>query len=369
MNGQRSQYWKPVGECEKVLCDLEQCDVEALALVCRLLGYRPPEFARDAAMAVGRVPRDPAQALRGAMPLAVIPDMALVELTDLMQAPVPKPLSEPVIVANRPSVKEHKVQAGLSEVEEFHPEEVLRAMTGSAGQSSDLDKFDEYCYVEGVVCTDVVCAALPDGVDSVRRLVPDPRVATLHLAWPPFVRSVAINALVHEHNCSLLEMRALGKALNKIRGMVVDRDKIAVRQWATLCAERFSTCAALAESTFSYLRVFSAGFCCVCSAQASFAEEEHHWSEMVVRDFQTLPVSGLSSWGDESRRLVSGDRRRVSFAPTSGRRMSGDEKTFAWKALKYFSGHVPSRGQATHPGSTDSSSERSSDGRYRRGSR
>lgn len=72
LDGQRTAYYRPDVEFTTHVCDLEAAEVDAAALLFRLLGYSVPRQLASAPMAVGDVPRMLQSALRGGAPLAIL---------------------------------------------------------------------------------------------------------------------------------------------------------------------------------------------------------------------------------------------------------------------------------------------------------
>lgn len=72
LDGQRTVYYRPDVEFATHVCDLEAAEVDAAALIFRLLGYTVPRQLASAPMAEGNVPRMLQSALRGRAPLAIL---------------------------------------------------------------------------------------------------------------------------------------------------------------------------------------------------------------------------------------------------------------------------------------------------------
>lgn len=71
--GSSCVYWVPEKQAEDAICKLDGVEVDAAALMCRFLGYKPfPEIEVMAAMSKGNVPNDFARALNSEIPLQLL---------------------------------------------------------------------------------------------------------------------------------------------------------------------------------------------------------------------------------------------------------------------------------------------------------
>lgn len=325
MKGQVTEYWRPAGEPERKVCDLEPCELEAYALLMRVLGYAVPEEASDAAMAGGGVPRDLCGALRGCIPLAAMPKVAFVSdeefrqpqgrvspyLSDRVQSLPPygrlerersvERASQSVVASAfastepvSPRREELRVspaaQRGLAVVDEGRS--ALRSMLDSVCEFGGIE-VGEYYYAVGLSTQDTCCVSFPDGWDSVFRVVGRDKSGTAHLRWTREERSVAVSALVSCLNISTVEMRALSSALTQARAELGSREPTAVRRWVKSSAERLSELTSLASSCADLLSRFSDDFCTFRRVETGFPEEEGTVKQVYVDAFRALPVQGV----------------------------------------------------------------------------
>lgn len=358
LDGLHTRYWAPLGAFEKRMCDLEQTDAEALAVICRLLGYRVPGEIKEAVMATGPLPIFPAQALRGKVPLASLPSYQLRPVGERPSHAVGEVLLDPPAA---PSASTTSVAMGDDVFALAEASDVLRsAMSEEVREVEPLDLNTYYGSV-GLVTTDVLCVGLPEGAMSVRRLMMADATKTLHLAWSPYVRSVAINALMLSRSMALVELRGITRCLAEVRRLPQTKEAHALQHWAVRVAERLTVVVSEVKQLSDLLVSLARGFCHYEKCGDMFDAEEGSVLGYYSSEFQniaekTLPLSdelvgGVRAWAGNVWSVdgASDDVRREKLALGKG-------QTRAVKLAAYFSGygHRPVRGRGWSSSSSGS---------------
>jgi hypothetical protein len=327
IKGQVTEYWRPAGALEGKVCDLEPCELEAYALVMRVLGYAVPDEAAGAAMAKGGIPRDLCGALRGCIPLAALPKAAMVDEQAFQQprGRVSPYLKDPGFVkplygeAGRERSEERSRPlegvpdlngpvasivgrgprddqvtgvgvSGASLVEQG--KSALRAMLDSECDT-EVVAVGEYVYATGLSSNDSSNVSFPNGWDSVFRVAGRDKSGTAHLRWTHEDKSVAVSALVSCSNITTVEMRALSSALALARGELGSREPGAARRWVKDVAERLSELTSLAATCAELLTRFGEDFCSFHRVESGFPDEEAKVLHVYVEGFRSLPARGM----------------------------------------------------------------------------
>jgi len=326
-----------------------------LALVFRALGYRDPKIALQAKMATGKVPRDLCAALRGAMPLAAIPDSVLVDSSEVVfSVPVARSETDGMGLVAQDEAEESTDVDTLS---------VLHGFIGGGSVEASLDVC-EYHYAEGVCTTDVVSGSFPEGGLSVKRVLAKARAGVEYLGWTAYNRSVAVNAVISLHNAQLMELRATSIAVAQVRSGAGGKSPLGLREWAVRAVERVSFLAAEVAVNSGLAEALAEGHCYVRPAGMLFGEEEHAWAEQIVQDFRQVGLS-LSMEVEESQRVKNTAVKMVEegcagrLAQGGRRRVKNSlEVNPSLKVARWFSGYTPPK--FTKPSSVKSKSVSSS---------
>lgn len=342
LQGLQTVYWRPQCQLENVLCDLEQTDVEALALICRILGFRPPVYAAQAVMATGPVPRDVCSAVRGHLPLAALPVQSLVEVAvGKLEVEVEEPVVRAQAVQDvrrvshgvvSDSVKSVEVQdrevVAESEAVGENPHDVLAAIFSKLDVKRDSVSLGQFCAVEGSVTSDTRCTAFPAGVDSVFRVLARGPRAVVHASWSDYHRGVALNAMVNSHNVDLIQWRAWMSVLRHANAKTVSKDPVALKAWAVRCAEEATRLAARVESTLAIVLEVADGYVDIVPCDGMFSAEEARLSQALRQGFEAVASvdssrvvrekNRVSGWLDETVKRHEGEHARLAQVDSGG---------------------------------------------------
>jgi len=336
--GQVSTYWRPRADCEAVMCELGQTDVEALALVCRLLGYRVPKQAEGAVMAAGDIPVDPCEALGGAMPLACLPSTKLCPIGELakkvsnrsVQASVGVSFAKEIVheggqIAGQAVVGrgfgQERIEPGVADADvvrfgraapgsrgdaghAFSTDEafgVLRAFMEPEGEDFSLE-FGHYYAASGLATAHNSSVSFPDGVDSVKRALYSDRSRTIQYGWSPYQRSVAVNALLHSYNVDLVRLKALTRCMGRARSDDRKRNSKALHAWATASAEQLTDLAVRTESVLALVQQVAESFCDVHPC-GEFQEQEEALAAAYYAQFEAVPTVSADHVVEEVARV------------------------------------------------------------------
>ncbi|GAB0139259.1 hypothetical protein EsDP_00007470, partial [Epichloe bromicola] len=126
--GLSSVYWRPKKELRKVICDMEQTDVEAFVYMCRLLNYSLDDAGFDAKLKIGNIPKNVFSSLTGEEPLAAIPPSHCASISDV-RATEKKTVE---------SDKKAKEAAKMTEDEDEFLEQFRQGMAGLRGMTEEV---------------------------------------------------------------------------------------------------------------------------------------------------------------------------------------------------------------------------------------
>jgi len=153
MAGDLVEVWQPDISFEAKRVTLEEVEMEAVALVSRMLSTMVPIDALDAVMAQGRVPRDLVGSLNGTMPLAELRDTQLVALASGGYERSPSPVLKDDSVATTPGMDyTHRgVTADVANKRDFsvssrssaYTPSVVSQVTSVSSVDDDLSKWIE----------------------------------------------------------------------------------------------------------------------------------------------------------------------------------------------------------------------------------
>lgn len=341
LRGQNTTYWRPQGDLEKKICDLEQTDVEAAALVLRLLGYRPSGYM-DAVMASGRVPLDVPAALRGFLPLACLRPEQLCEFSQL---PVKGTVELPAGGRVAPEVAMGGSSAPKARFEGFGAlhHEGMGILQGAmaTGRGHD-DESTWRTYMLAVGLTDVAAGMVyfPSGYASVAGLVNRDRMME-YVTWPVPVRSAAVSVLVAEHNRTLVEWMATTLMLQQAKANIAGREQGAVARWAETVSARYAELSLRLTSTHGMAQRLARDFCSLYSVEGGFASEEHELAACMYDHFLRLPGIGEAMGEAEARALrdyVPEAARRITHSHAGGGEGSGRGPDGASGFIKWAGG-------------------------------
>lgn len=328
--GQRAVYYRPMAVLEKKVCDLEQTDVEAAAIIFRALGYVVPLWARGARMAGGSVPENLWKALNGQMPLATFSPEQLVhpsvyarevstqpvEVPELVRAPevadyhmasaiqvnepvamrvpeVPQDVGRSACAANREGGAMHPLSVG---------EVVDTVRVVLADQEEQEVNFGRFYAATGVTSSSVSCFAFPEGADSVLRILAADGSGTMQYAWGSEVRSVAVNILLNEYNKHMLELHAYTEALRVVKS-TPGGVTTAMRRWITSVAERLSAVANKAEYLLGKSQLVAHDFCTIVCCDGIFVDEKNALVAVLTQQYGDIGKVNVDSRYDELTRV------------------------------------------------------------------
>jgi hypothetical protein len=347
-----TEYYCPESEAPLRICDLEAVEIEAVALVLRVLGYQVPREMQPAVMANGSVPRDLCRALRGPAPLAMIPEMQKLDIKEFftpsgrrspflkssveedrrsadfvdarISADVARKVGFPGIVDrseglpvqshldrwekqlqtpvdNAPWKRDSGVGMDSSSSGSSREFEYKRDMTGVVDTINSLVQYHDdveqleigrYYYTSGSYTGDISCAAFPDGVDSVCRWFAQDRTKYAHYGLSSYNRGVALNALLTRYNVRTCELKVLARAIPAAKVRAIGKDLGSLRQWARDMSERFSSVTAEIQVLSEYIVRASDNFCGLVEA-APMVQEEDMGFHSVMAIVDSLPRANM----------------------------------------------------------------------------
>lgn len=316
--GLRSVYWRPMEELQQVMCDLGPADVDALALICRFLGYRPPTYVAGAKMLSGRVPIDLAAALSGPTPLASLGGAALEDgnarrvansVVDLVEPLTSSPSQlreasqdEKAVHVFSEDVKGKLVQGVREHLDLHEALDVLQIMAEEP-DNGDL-VLGLYYFPRGVITTDSSCAMFQEGEASVRRLLCADESGTLYRTWNPHTRAVAVNIMLHAYNTDLVYVRAVTSALAEVKNRADTMTRAAmVRDWAKRCTERLAYLGERLESGLRIVAMLVKGFCGIVSDENAFDAEEEVFKQHTLNGLRVNTEGVMDATADLKQRV------------------------------------------------------------------
>lgn len=372
-----TDYYYPGNEKPELkICDLEAVDVEAVALILRLLGYRLPREFADSVMATGDVPRDVRQALQGEQPLALMrPD----QLVPLGQLTVPSGRRSPFLASDvrdmgpdpidvrdvrvsadvargagqqrysRPPVagddgeyfsgplprRDSGVGLDASSVRRTkagfqHPgwddswQDDLGALL-AADTGVERMKVGRAYGATGLETDTFQSVVFPEGADSVLRLMRDSDKHGDLASIGPWHKSVAINLLLGRQGALAAEMDGIRRVITTVKRESGDTGLPAVRRLAVQVAERLGEVSSSLTHVGDILMRLGRGFCAYHEMEVNAAastEVYDNWMS-VWRSIPRVDTRGVLREGfaikqegsHANRRLVSSVQSRVADRP------------------------------------------------------
>lgn len=315
--GQKTKYWtNQEQKFEHAICDLESVDAEAVALIIRCLGYKPPSEFRDCRMFSGTVPRDVCLALQREQPLALIPEDQMVELVQLS---VPSGRRSPFLAKGVEiqerlplDVSDDRVSADTARAtgtqkylpaedwsEQWHDD--LRELMDLQPAVVDMQLGKAY-YASGLE-TDVDRSPVvfPEGADSVLRYLGD-RQHVSHTGLSAWHRSIAINMLLTRQSGLAAEMDGIGRAVRYAKSGASVRKSVASTRLATQIAERLSSVSTSLTVVNAGLKTLGAGFCSYHEMDINIPLSDEVFSNWSVA-WDTLPIVDNRKFLTEAKTL------------------------------------------------------------------
>lgn len=364
--GQHAVYYRPMAILEKKVCDLEQTDVEAAAVIFRALGFSVPSWARGARMAGGSVPENLWKALSGQMPLATLSPEQLVSPTVFKREVLVEPVAVPerscvseVVADYSACVEQEGAFPAVGVLEDPREGENLGYTTGRSGAAVHLQavsdavdtvrvvladqedqevSFGRFYAATGLNSSSVSCFAFPEGSDSVLRVLAADGSGTMQYAWSGEVRSVAVNILLNEYNKHMLELHAYTEVLRVVKS-TPGGVSFAMRRWITSVAERLSAVANRAEYLLDRARLVAHDFCTIVCCDGIFVDEKNTLVAALTRQYGDVGRVNVDSRYDELTRvkewrlsmtdsLIEADRRvdpgaAATVSSATGRAVAG----------------------------------------------
>jgi len=325
VQGQTVTVWQPEVTFEPIRVALEQVEMDAVALVSRMLSTLVPLEADESVMAEGNVPRDLFRALTGTMPLAAFTDTQLAPLTSSGYVRAPSPVTRDV-----PALREYgsdyrhpgmsadlanrrDFQTGFGESPQSSPshsrESSVSTSTTATSVVSDLgswlaelsmeapDMVPGHYYFSPTVQMDrVASAALPEGWLSVVRSFGDDESTAHARDLHPSAREVAVAAGLQKFNTLSCELNAIGSVTRDVQALGRDRSPPLVRRWLHQLMERMTTVRTEMATVMRLLIPFVSGFCRLEEVpQDSLVAECQGMATHIVESLRAIPVAGTSA--------------------------------------------------------------------------
>jgi len=364
--GQHVDVWQPnmVFEPKRVM--LEEVEVEAVALVSRLLSTLVPIHAMDAVMAEGKVPRDLYSALVGTMPLACLRDTQLTVLASGGYARSSSPVVKDDRVVTIPGSDFH--YPGMSA--DKSNERDLRLYAESVDSASTRDtestgltvptvaahdiaqdfsswfvddavrvsamEVGKYYYAPGVPTSPIASAAFPEGWKSVVRVFASRGEESLLMGLPDENRNVAIAALLQRYNTLACELNALGLAVQDAKALGVGRSAVKMHEWVSGFLERSTAVQAELLSHATMIRSFVNGYAVLEELPSGcLADQEKALCASIVESVRGLPrqQSDPGGYVRSIQSLIDVPEEVVPLAVYSPPG-AGDDRKYAEMALK-----------------------------------
>lgn len=350
--GLKARYYVPDDTPPARICDLAAIEMEAVALVYRLLGFAVPKELQSAVMAKGCVPRNLLGALQGFAPLALMKGDDKVVLQEFFtpsgrRSPYlrddveinPNPMDlDPTISADvarkhgfggmsrspspvhaprplRPRADreieqrlEYEVAKARAERNDAYVpsrrdsgyaelpsvEDAADALQSMTAYEDPIDALEmgKYYYAVGAATDNSFSPAFPDGVDSVMRLYGRDKSMAGHYALSPYNRGVALSCLLTKYNVRTCEFRILSMALTTAKQQGGSKEHGALRQWARVIGERLSFVLTELRSLAPVIVRFTDDYCSLAEMHPMLREEKSGLDK-VMREFANLPSASV----------------------------------------------------------------------------
>jgi hypothetical protein len=367
ISGQCVEVWQPDMEFEPKRVQLEEVEVDAVALVSRMLSTLVPLHAMDAVMAQGKVPRDLHAALVGTMPLACMRDTQLTVLAvgGYARSPSPVVTDDRVVTVPGLDYQYRGMSADMSNARDLSmytdsmtsgsgsaeaattgltapsvgPVDSAQDLSGwFAGDAAEVSVIEigKYYYAPGVPAEPIASAAFPEGWKSVVRIFASRGEESVLMGLPGANRDVAIAALLQRYNTLACELNALGLAVHDAKALGSGRSKLRMQEWISGFLERSTAVQAELLSHAAMIRTLVKGYVMLERLPDNcLAEQEKALCASVVESVRSLPrlhvdpggyVRSIQSLVDVPEVLVA----PPVYSPPG----AGDDRRYAEMALR-----------------------------------
>jgi hypothetical protein len=266
--GSRTVAWRPNVAFERKRVALEEVEMDAVALVSRLLCDLVPIEASDSILAEGNVPRDLLSALQGTQPLACLTDTQTAPLAASGYERAPSPVLQVGVdvttkgldyyhvgVSADTANRIHQFRAPTPPLESKSEESVRTATnsvsTGATDWTSELATWAAeasarpaefqcglYYYSPSVKPEIVASAEFPEGWSSVVKLLGHDGAGVMVQDMDPRVRTIAIAAGLQRFNLLSCEMNAVMAVARDVKALGRTRSAPLVHTWMNELLEK-----------------------------------------------------------------------------------------------------------------------------------
>jgi len=328
--------WRPDSIFEKKRVALEEVEMDAVALVSRLLCTLVPIEAADSLLAEGRVPRDLVSALQGTQPLACMTEMQTVPLASSGYERAPSPVLAAGSDVRTPGLDYYHVGVSAEVGNRYHfrdeypaadtvstasgsgqsrARESIGTSESSAPSSSATDWTSELAawaseaaavsvefdcgvyYYSPSVRPDVVASAdFPEGWASVVRLFGSESSMLLFRDLSPRAREVAIAAGLQRFNMLSCEKNAVMAVARDVKALGRTRSGPMVHTWMNQLLEKATGLSAESHTVSRLLTSLVDGFCEVLTLPPTCLDVEcRAMASHMFESLRGIPVADVTS--------------------------------------------------------------------------
>lgn len=324
--GSRTVVWRPNVAFERKRVALEEVEMDAVALVSRLLNTLVPIEASDSLLAEGNVPRDLLSALKGMQPLACLTDMQTAPLAASGYERAPSPVLQSGVdvvtkgldyyhvgvsadTANRVHQYRAPTPPTVASVESSRDSMPSSTSTGATDWTSELATWAAeaaaraaefqcgvYYYSPSVKPGVVASVEFPDGWSSVVKLLGPDNTGLMVQDLDPRVRSVAIAAGLQRFNLLSCETNAVMAVARDVKALGRTRSAPLVHSWMNQLLEKASALNMECSTVARLLTGLVNGFCEIAELPSNCLDVE--CKAMASRMFDSLreiPVADVSA--------------------------------------------------------------------------
>jgi len=323
--GSHMVSWRPDARFERKRVALEEVEMDAVALVSRLLSTLVPIEAADSVLAEGRVPNDLVGALRGTQPLACLADTQLVALSSTGYKRAPSPVLREGSDVGTPGLDYRYVGVSADKANQHHfsglggsdttvsvPESSTSG-PGSVSARSDWTgelaswaaeaamavveyECGSYYYSPSVRPGVVASAEFPDGWASVLRLYGRDDSLLLTQDMSMRSREVAVAAGLQRFNMLSCEKNAVMAVARDVKAMGRTRSSPLVHTWMNQLLEKATAVSAESATVARLLSSLVAGFCQVEELPASCLDVEcRNLGSQLFESLRSIPMAEVTA--------------------------------------------------------------------------
>lgn len=324
--GSRMVSWRPNARFDRKRVALEEVEMDAVALVSRLLCTLVPIEAADSVLAEGKVPNDLVGALRGTQPLACLADTQLVALSSSGYKRAPSPVLKAGNGVDTPGLDYRYVGVSADKANEHHFHGVggsetsgsMSTPSDTASQSAESVKSDwtgelaswaaeaamavvEYeCgsyYYSPTVRPDVVASAeFPDGWASVLRLYGRDDSLLLTQDMSVRAREVAVAAGLRRFNMLSCEKNAVMAVAKDVKAIGRTRSGPLVHTWMNQLLEKATAVNTESATVARLLSSLVANFCTVEELPPGCLDAEcRNLASQLFESLRSIPMAEITA--------------------------------------------------------------------------